>query len=1283
MSKTLRTIALAMLAVALFAGSAFAASTAYQGDKTQAQAGTVDDFFWTGAVNDKWANAGNWRLGDGTSPAPNAPAATNSVFFDSQYFAKPGPQVVVVDAAADALDVVADWLATPNPGEISPVDVTIRIEKAGTLTIADGGGLYASPRSHLTIAGDGTLHFAAAFFLHTDVGAYRDPTMLTVDVSMTHGPAGAAGGLPTFVVGDYSELALKKPVNAANGEKAAWNHDVTPVFTGTPMTPTGPAAAAITGVPVNAVFSVSDASQLKVWDQAANASVPFTLVGADGTGHMEGTLRVTESFRIMGDRTNLFSVEFSQVKTNPGQDLIPTIEVVSGKTFTVEQDPTGTGKGQEALWHMIPGAGVRRSFAKAGTGTLVLRGIAGLDTLNHADAVLEDMMARIVVKQGTLAFEKGTGSPSSPAWQPMGMGNTAANIGHDNKEINIWAGATVDVRNTQAIRPDSTEAGNLINMVFENAGTLKVARASIANLQGVDPIGGATAQGVTRREIYPEDANVANANDQALYYMIPRAAVHMMNASTSLLQVHGDQAFTRVYGDGTIDIDAKADLITTAMPEDPKSNDSKQYRFIGTVKGAGGVGFAKLYRLIEPILAPIYQTNIPADLAYYNKEYTSQYYPYLGMKRTAEGNRYVGTKNEYEDDTLVFGLAELVVDESTLLPAPAGGEEDGSFPTVGALWLRSNVIGNVDTNFVGHLRALRSTTANVYSDTVYFAHVKIDGTRNTPRGKEESPEAMIWVNTPNAKYRPLSQIVDPLRKDYPDDRRYLVFGDVTYNVNKDLTFPGGYSQIRSFSKLGEGTLLILGKGANGQKGVSDAVFIESGRVWITHESGTGLGENDVTVTGSQKATQDWTALHVKNGLDIKNDLAFADQTALFVTEVNEKNSNYVSLEDASKQYAERSSVGITNKVEGAGSTPGIDFQGTIIQHRASSVEGYKIFKTVDEIDATVLRGYLEDAYGYNSEGYTVQTEAEAGSGQHGFVLGSSNGLFAVPYLEPKDSLLPEQTNIAFDVDVFLPEGADEADWRLDEPLAEAITGDWASLTARRIASTNADAAARIHIEGNLNVDKPNYYEDVMMTLTIVKDGNAPQYWNGHRLYTIKRQKSDPNDPNVTPTPPTPPTPVVSPDVESTSVVTVDPASEELDEGEDLVLRMAATDVEVDASGKIVKLKDADGNLVDVTDVVVMIGSTAVSNYTAELVGGAWQITVPAASVPTGTAMSVYLSGKLADGTTIKTASAGTVTKGATPGPEPTPSSSGGGGCDAGFGGLALAAAALVVLRRRG
>ena len=399
--------------------------------------------------------------------------------------------------------------------------------------------------------------------------------------------------------------------------------------------------------------------------------------------------------------------------------------------------------------------------------------------------------------------------------------------------------------------------------------------------------------------------------------------------------------------------------------------------------------------------------------------------------------------------------------------------------------------------------------------------------------------------------------------------------------------------------------------------------------------------------------------------------------------MNEKNSNYVSLEDGSKQFAERSAVNITNKAEGAGSEPGIDFQGTIIQHRASSVEGYKIFKTVDEIDATVLRGYLEDAYGYNSEGYTVQTEAEAGSGQHGFVLGSSNSVFQVPYLEPKDSLLPEQTNIAFDVDVFLPEGADEADWLLDQPLAEAITGDWASLTARRIASPNADAAARIHVEGNLNVDKPNYYENVMMTLTIVKDGAAPQYWNGQRLYTIQRKKSDPNDPNVTPTPPTPPTPVVSPDVESTSVVTVDPASEELDEGEDLVLRMAATDVEVDASGKIVKLKDADGNLVDVTDVVVMIGSTAVSNYTAELVGGAWQITVPAASVPTGTGMSVYLSGKLADGTTIKTASAGTVTKGATPGPEPTPSSSGGGGCDAGFGGLALAAAALVVLRKRG
>ena len=1269
MSKTLRTIALAMLAVALFASGAFAA---YAGGTTPLTADVTH--FWTGAGP---ADAGGWK--DWTNPAnwlggavPNDPA--DIAGFRESDFAVAGPQRVKVTSAVQVLAIVADPV-TAATAPANPVDVTIQVERNVTLSVATTGGLYTNPKSHLTLMGDGTLALLGVFWFMTEDGVERDPTMLTVDVRMLHGAFAPGGvqGLPTFAIGNWSELALGQSVNAVNNDRAGWDWTASPVFAKTAAAP----HPATEGVPLTSVFSVSSPSHVSVFNSAAAlAQVPFSIVGT--TSHLEGTLRVTESFRIMGGRTGLFSAQFSQKTIRSGYNLVPTIEVVAGKVFTVEQ--ATAAKAETALYHLAPDSGIRRTFAKAGAGELVLRGIEAMDGADHVDAVLEDKMAVIIVKQGTLAFERGLRS-GSPAWQPSGMGTTALNIGDDKKVIDIWAGATVDVRTDEAIRPDSLAGTNLFEMTFENAGTLEVAWASIANLEGIE----GTPQGVTHREVYPMDAN--NPDDQTMYYMIPRASVHMKNEATSFLRVHGDQAFTRVYGDGTIDIDEKADLITVAMPADPKENESKQYRFIGTVKGKGGVGFAKHYKAYMPggvLTPPLYECNADAAVpAAVNKDYTAQYFPYLGMKKVED--RYAGTKNEYEDDTLVFGLAELVVDESTLLPAPAGGEEDGSFPTVGALWLRSNVCADLYGNYVGHLRALRSTTANVYSDTVYFAHVKIDGTRHMPNGEVGSPEAMIWVNTPHAKYRPLSQVVDPVRKDFPDDRRYLVFGDVTYNANKHITFPGGYNQVRSFTKLGEGTLLILGKGVNGQKGVTDAVRIGTGRVWITHESGTGLGENDVTVRSSQKLTEDWTALHVANGLDIKNDLAFTDRTSLFVTEVNEKNSNYVSLEDGSKQYAERSAVNITNKAEGIGllKEPGIDFQGTIIQHRASSVEGYKIFKTVDEIDATVLRGYLEDAYGYNGEGYTVQTEAEAGSGQHGFVLGSSNSVFQVPYLEPKDSLLPEQTNIAFDVDVFLPEGADEADWLLDQPLAEAITGDWASLTARRIASPNADAAARIHVEGNLNVDKPNYYENVMMTLTIVKDGAAPQYWNGQRLYTIQRKKSDPNDPNVTPTPPTPPTPVVSPDVESTSVVTVDPASEELDEGEDLVLRMAATDVEVDASGKIVKLKDADGNLVDVTDVVVMIGSTAVSNYTAELVGGAWQITVPAASVPTGTAMSVYLSGKLADGTTIKTASAGTVTKGATPGPEPTPSSSGGGGCDAGFGGLALAAAALVVLRKRG
>jgi len=163
-------------------------------------------------------------------------------------------------------------------------------------------------------------------------------------------------------------------------------------------------------------------------------------------------------------------------------------------------------------------------------------------------------------------------------------------------------------------------------------------------------------------------------------------------------------------------------------------------------------------------------------------------------------------------------------------------------------------------------------------------------------------------------------------------------------------------------------------------------------------------------------------------------------------------------------------------------------------------------------------------------------------------------------------------------------------------------------------------------------------------------------------------------------------------VTSKSTVSIQ-SSTTLGETDNLVLGMSAMDIDA-SGGKITKLKDADGNLVAVSDVKVKIGSKEISNYTVALVGGAWQITVPAAEVPTGT-NAVSLTGTLADGKTINTVNGGSITKATTPDTKdttdtkdtdttPTPSDDGGssGGCDVGFGALSIAIAAAFLLRKK-
>jgi len=193
------------------------------------------------------------------------------------------------------------------------------------------------------------------------------------------------------------------------------------------------------------------------------------------------------------------------------------------------------------------------------------------------------------------------------------------------------------------------------------------------------------------------------------------------------------------------------------------------------------------------------------------------------------------------------------------------------------------------------------------------------------------------------------------------------------------------------------------------------------------------------------------------------------------------------------------------------------------------------------------------------------------------------------------------------------------------------------------------------------------------------------------LVEFVKAVTDPVD-ATTPTPTPTPTPTT---VTSKSTVSIQ-SKTTLGETDNLVLGMSAMDIEADG-GKITKIKDADGNLVAVSDVKVKIGSSEISNYTATFVGGAWQITVPAASVPTGT-NAVSLTGKLADGKTINTVSGGSITKAATPAPTPTPtpdttpttetpttpSDDGGssGGCDVGFGALSIAIAAAFLLRKK-
>ena len=1345
MSKTLRTIALAMLAVALFAGSAFAAAV----EPTTPPVGTIT---WTGnADGSTWDNPGNWNT---TGVQFYVPGAEVTSLTDKTFVNETASEVVVFDKSAN-VNIMADTYPIQALVVEPGVNVTIRVAAACELKFAGAAdmSIFVKKGGNLTIEGPGVLELnmnAAAvstgpngvvttavgqdFSFVTVEGSSSKRTALTIDVEVKQDRvdeplADVVDKNVFFRLSDYSDLTFSRPVNNSIGN--AWKVPTgdAALFFGTDVAVTYPTIVSVSGIPTHAMLCVNHASQIQAKDGTApNDQFPFAIVP------MQGTLRVASSISVTGGPSS-FQACLSAHPSFPYD--APVFDVVDGATFKLT---TGFVDDKVLnLWNNTLGindedfsisidsvnGAVGQSqpkFAKAGKGTLHLVGgptdwAAFPTTLTDAvsgAAALDDEVHEIDVRAGTLTFEKG----GRPAWEPSSDGTMKLTGGTENttenKKITVAAGAVFYAMNTEAIRPNNgfdptkaltgivaaAQAPNwaLQDIRFENSGTVRIGQyGAMANL----------LDAAVKGERYPDEEAETDS-----VYLLPRASVHMVG-DEARLEVFGDQAFKRVWGgewpgytygakilvsgDSTgASASGHPALILTEMDqyerEDQENGDG--HRFFGDVYGNGAVAFAKAYTLWNgDTAAPAWGQDTEEDI-------TTQYFPFLGLK-TNEAGIITATRNDWEKDTIVYGRSRLVIDQDSILPKPSGK----SFSEKGAMYLRSDRPSSLDGD-VGTLRARKTTVKGSYPDTVYIDHLKVDSVI--------AANSRAWIDVSAADYRgpapfkqgdpyvPLSQ-EDQTVRSY--GLRLLAVKDVTYDVNKALvTAAGGdFRNVFSFLKTGDSTLLLLEKGRGASKATTrepkagdGGITIQRGRVWVRGEEALaegeelGLSQNSVSVMPSKQTfvpvadwvtklthTEDeiavadqWTALHVGNGLDIENDLFYEDKSTpgyhgLFVTELRDTNRNYVE--------GVRAAVNVATKVRG----DGMDFQGCILQapiFEASGV-GYIIFESTENIQDKVLRGYLGTKEADTAGGLTVYTDRRLNTGPIGYVLGeTAQGILDVAILGEADkATVDEMQQVSFSVPL-------ESNVDIEHQMVkvEALTGSLGQLDHQL--TSNGGGKYTIKITGNINANRLGYYFKELVQVSVYVDENGPQdpvdALNGQRVYPITLL--NPNRPDD-PQPPTPPTPTIP---ESQSAVSA-PSSSTVAHDATEPVTFTLSDASYNAATGELTILDENGVAKTLTAPKVYVNGTAIDpvagvDFFTDNGDGTVTVTVPASALSTGT--NTITVGD----DTLRTKGV-TVTKEAAPGPgpEPTPSSSGGGGCDAGFGGLALAAAALVVLRKRG
>lgn len=514
-------------------------------------------------------------------------------------------------------------------------------------------------------------------------------------------------------------------------------------------------------------------------------------------------------------------------------------------------------------------------------------------------------------------------------------------------------------------------------------------------------------------EVYTAEAGVLNVQPLKLTPKI--AAVMKKDAK---LVVKGDQAFKTVTGEGLIEPVKDASLILTEMTKDSAQKPAEDFYFLGTVSGDGGVAFAN----------------------------SEQYYPFLGT-------------NEYLGDTLVFGDAKLVIDEDTNFGKSV-------------LYLRSNEPAKDDKRLdaaeakVGDLKAIKTSKAAMYGDDVRLKLLKIDGVNDAGKVAEVEVDFAPYLHEPLPS--------DDLDRRH-EGRAALVVDSVHYNVNK-AEFPAAvYSSIYSLKKVGDGTLLLLGKGEGGDKSVANGVSVGAGRLWLYHAEA--LGDNNVQVEAP--ALDKYAMLHVKNGLKLANNLTFKHQKALFVTELEKANKD--NLADVAP------AVETTGKVEGAGA----DFQSVIVQDDLFAVgSGYYTLKASNVLNNKVFSPTIDGKHFGNMTAYFGgKNVAEP---DKAVMVGNQTEMSTLNLAKLEDAKIvsPFKPGQVFEMHIPVTGKGMATKVRV-----ERYTGSWGSLGAEYIS-----ADKKVVVRGNVN----DGCTESMIEVTLPSSATPPEKsLSGQRVYFLK------------------------------------------------------------------------------------------------------------------------------------------------------------------------------------